>query len=73
MGFNLWRLKMFEDKRFDYGAWFKTLQSFEVNVGAKGYTQDLYFFEKANGLGYKFACDSRVPVVHWDEENQIAW
>ena len=73
MGFNLWRLEMFKDKRFKYGEWFKTEQSFEPNVGAKAYTQDLYFFEKAIGLGYKFACDARVPVVHWDEENQIAW
>jgi hypothetical protein len=73
MGFNLWRLKMFKDKRFTYGEWFKTVQSFEPNVGAKAYTQDLYFFEKAVGLGYKFACDSRVPIVHWDNDNQIAW
>ena len=73
MGFNLWRLKIFEDSRFDYGAWFKTVQSFEPGVGSRGFTQDLYFFEKAVGLGYKFACDARVPVVHWDEENQIAW
>jgi hypothetical protein len=73
MGFNLWRLKMFEDKRFDYGAWFKTEQSFTPGVGAKSYTQDLYFFEKAVGLGYKFACDSRCPVIHWDEVQQIAW
>ncbi|HUD06471.1 MAG TPA: hypothetical protein VMR34_01155 [Candidatus Saccharimonadales bacterium] len=73
MGFNLWRLKMFKDKRFKYGEWFKTMQNFEPNVGVKAYTQDLYFFEKAVGLGYKFACDARVPVVHWDEDNQIAW
>lgn len=73
MGFNLWNLNMFRDKGFEYGKWFKTEQSFEPGVGAKAYTQDLYFFEKAVGLGYKFACDARVPVVHWDEENQKAW
>jgi len=73
MGFNLWRIEMFKDKRFEYGKWFKTEQSFVQGVGAKAYTQDLYFFEKAVGLGYKFACDARVPVVHWDEVNQIAW
>lgn len=73
MGFNLWRLEMFKDERFEYGKWFKTEQSFTPNQGAKAYTQDLYFFEKAVGLGYKFACDARVPVVHWDEENGIAW
>ena len=73
MGFNLWRLEMFRDKRFEYGNWFKTAQEFDPQKGAKAYTQDLYFFEKAVGLGYKFACDSRVKVVHWDEINKIAW
>lgn len=73
MGFNLWRLEMFKDERFEYGKWFKTEQSFTPGQGARAYTQDLYFFEKAVGLGYKFACDARVPVVHWDEQNQIAW
>jgi hypothetical protein len=73
MGFNLWRLEMFKDERFEYGKWFKTEQSFVPGQGAKAYTQDLYFFEKAVGLGYKFACDSRVPVIHWDETNKIAW
>ena len=73
MGFNLWRLEMFRDKRFEYGKWFKTEQSYDPAVGAKAYTQDLYFFEKAVSFGYKFACDSRVPVIHWDEQNQKAW
>lgn len=73
MGFNLWRLEMFKDERFEQGKWFKTEQSYDPAVGARAYTQDLYFFEKAVGFGYKFACDSRVPVVHWDETNQKAW
>jgi len=73
MGFNLWRIEMMRDKRFTYGEWFKTEQSFTPGVGAKAYTQDLFFFEKAVGLGYKFACDARVPVVHWDEANKVAW
>lgn len=73
MGFNLWRLEMFKDKRFEYGKWFVTEQSFKQGEGARAYTQDLYFFEKAVQLGYKFACDARVKVVHWDEENGTAW
>lgn len=73
MGFNLWRLEMFKDERFEYGKWFKTEQSFTEGQGAKAYTQDLYFFEKAVQLGYKFACDARVPVIHWDETNKKAW
>lgn len=71
-GFTLFRTEMFKDKRFEYGQWFKTLQ--EVGPqGAKAYTQDLYFFEKAVGLGYKFACDSRVKVGHYDYENDTMW
>ncbi len=73
MGFNLWNLNMFKDKRFEYGKWFKTEQTYIRDKGVKSYTQDLYFFEKAVQLGYKFACDARVPVIHWDEENQRAW
>lgn len=73
MGFNLWRLEMFRDKGFEYGKWFDTKQEFVPGQGASAYTQDLYFCQKALSLGYKFACDARVPVVHWDEENQKPW
>lgn len=73
MGFNLWRLDMFKDERFEYGKWFKTVAEYDHEKGARFYTQDLHFFEKAVGLGYKFACDARVPVIHWDEKNRIAW
>lgn len=72
MGFNLWRLDMFRDKRFEYGKWFQTLQEWTPQ-GGKAYTQDLYFFEKAKSFGYKFACDSRVKVGHWDAENEVMW
>lgn len=72
MGATLFRTEMFKDKRFEYGKWFETLQ--EVGPqGAKAYTQDLYFFEKAVGLGYKMACDARVKVGHWDQENRKMW
>lgn len=71
-GFTLFRLEMFRDKRFDYGNWFKTLQ--EVGPeGAKAYTQDLWFFQKAIELGYKVACDSRVKVGHYDYDNDVMW
>lgn len=73
MGFNLWKLSMFADKRFKKGHWFKTEQSFEPGRGAKVYTQDLYFFEKAGALGYKFACDTRVRVGHYDINSDIVW
>jgi hypothetical protein len=36
-------------------------------------TQDLYFFQKAREFGYKFACDSRVRVGHYDAASQLMW
>jgi hypothetical protein len=73
MGFTLFRLEMLKDKRFDYGNWFKTKQEIAPGGGAQVYTQDLWFFQKARELGYKFACDARVRVGHYDVNNQIMW
>lgn len=73
MGFTLFRMEMFKDKRFDYGNWFKTKQEVVPGQGAQVYTQDLWFFQKAHELGYKVACDSRVKVGHYDAVNQIMW
>lgn len=73
MGFNLWRIEMFKDKRFKYGKWFETLQTYDPQLGAKAYTQDLKFFEEALGYGYKFACDARIRVGHWDQTNKKMW
>lgn len=73
MGFTLFRTEMFKDERFEYGKWFKTLNEYDPQSGAKAYTQDLYFFEKARALGYKFACDARVKVGHWDQKEKIMW
>jgi hypothetical protein len=35
-------------------------------VGTQVFTQDLYFFNQALPLGYKFAVDTRVKVGHYD-------
>lgn len=68
MGFTLFRMDMFRNPGFEFGQWFKT-------IGEKGayMTQDLYFFKRAQELGYKFACDTRVKVGHYDAENGIIW
>ena len=71
MGFNLWRIDMFKDKKLRK-PWFKTLNEL-TPTGAKMYTQDLYFFEDAGKHGYKFACDTRVRVGHYDFANDIIW
>jgi len=73
MGFTLFRMEMFKDKRFEYGNWFKTKQEVVPGGGAQMMTQDLYFFQKAREMGYKFACDSRVKVGHYDATTQIMW
>ncbi len=73
MGFTLFRMEMLKDKRFEYGEWFKTIQEVTPSGGVTMMTQDLWFFMKAREMGYKFACDSRVRVGHYDAANQIMW
>lgn len=72
MGFTLFRISMLKDPRIPRPL-FHTLQSYEAGIGTKGYTQDLYFFEKAAGWGYKFACDTRVRVGHYDVDQDMVW
>lgn len=72
MGFNLWRLDMFKDTKLRK-PWFVTKQEYIPGVGASAYTQDLYFFEDAAKYGYKFACDTRIKVGHYDFQNDIVW
>lgn len=72
MGFHLYRLSMFKDPKFPR-PFFKTCQDFTPNVGTKVYTQDLYFYEQAGKLGYKFACDTRVKVGHYDATADVVW
>lgn len=61
MGFTLFRLDMFRDKKLTK-PWFKTVQSKEEGSG----TQDLYFFKRARQAGYRVASDNRVKVGHLD-------
>lgn len=68
MGFTLFRLDMFKNPGFEFGQWFKT-----VNDKSNFMTQDLYFFQKAKKLGYKFACDTSCKVGHYDQSNSTIW
>jgi hypothetical protein len=70
MGFTLFKLDMF---RKVPKPWFKTLQEYAPNQGMRAATQDLYFFETASKYGFRYACDTRVRVGHWDNANQIMW
>ena len=71
MGFTMFKTSIFSDERIPK-PWFKTEQSME-NGGVRMYTQDLYFFEKIHGLGYKVACDTRIKVGHYDADNDFIW
>ena len=73
MGFTLFRIEMLKDKRFEYGQWFKTKQEVTPEGAVQMYTQDLWFFQRARELGYKFACDARVRVGHYDAASRVMW
>ena len=72
MGFNLFKLDIFKDPNVPK-PWFKTVQEVISGQGARAYTQDLYFYENAAKAGYKFACDTRVLVGHYDFNADKMW
>jgi hypothetical protein len=69
MGFNLFRLSMFKDKKLRR-PWFKTLTGIE---GTGMGTQDLYFWGDARKYGKRCAIDCSVLVGHYDFANDIVW
>jgi hypothetical protein len=68
MGFNLWRLDMFKDKKLRR-PWFVTKASATEGVG----TQDLYFWNDARKYGYRCAIDCGILVGHHDLSTDITW
>jgi|WetSurMetagenome_2_1015567.scaffolds.fasta_scaffold02468_7 hypothetical protein len=72
MGFTLFKLSMFKDTRLPRPL-FKTMSEYTPGVGCQVFTQDLYFFNNALALGYKFASDNRVKVGHYSPEEDIVW
>lgn len=72
MGFNLFKISMFKDEKIPR-PWFETKQEYVPGKGSKVYTQDLYFYENAGKAGYKFACDTRVKVGHFDAASDVVW
>ena len=67
MGFHLWRMSVFKDKRLK-NPWFKTLCD---SNGA--FTQDLYFWMEAKKHGFRCAIDCDVRVGHYDSKTGINW
>ena len=72
MGFTLFKISVFKDQRLPR-PYFKTLQEYVAGKGARMYTQDLYFFENIQKLGYKVACSTKVRVGHYDSSADIVW
>lgn len=65
MGFNLWRLDMFKDKRLP-----RPLFQTKASVNGVG-TQDLAFWGEARKHGYRCAVDCDVAVGHHDLEGKF--
>jgi hypothetical protein len=63
MGFTLWDMHLFKDKRLRT-PWFKTTQSYTPWQGASAGTQDLEFCARIGELGYRMCVDTRVRVGH---------
>lgn len=70
MGFTLFDMDVFRKVE---PPWFVTQQDYSREVGVKMYTQDLYFFERLRGAGYKVASDTRVKVGHMDVDADFVW
>jgi hypothetical protein len=66
MGFNLFRLSMFKDKKLRR-PWFMT----QTKDGVA--TQDLYFWTDARKHGYRCAIDCSVKVGHYDLSKDVMW
>ena len=65
MGFNLFRMEMFKKMS---KPWFRTVQEKGV-----AFSQDLWFYNNAASYGYKFACDTRIKVGHFDANSGMVW
>jgi hypothetical protein len=63
MGFTLWDMKLFKDKRVG-PPWFYTKQEYIPYQSVNAGTQDLNFCSRAAEFGYRFCVDTRVRVGH---------
>jgi hypothetical protein len=71
MGFTLFKMEIFKDKRLEK-PYFKTCNE-HAEKGTKLYTQDLYFFEQARKLGYRCAVDTKIKVGHLDFKSGVIY
>jgi len=70
MGCSLYRLDLFKQIE---PPWFVTVNDIVPGKGVQGFTQDLFFAEKAKRAGKRFAVDLRVRVGHLDFSSNIVY
>jgi hypothetical protein len=70
MGCGLWRMDLF---RTIPKPWYVTVSDVVEGKGVVGFTQDLFFCERAVRAGKKFATDMRVRVGHMDSATKIVY
>lgn len=63
MGCSLYRMDLFRQLA---APWFVTVADVIEGKGAQGFTQDLYFCQRARQAGKRFGVDMRVRVGHLD-------
>jgi hypothetical protein len=70
MGCALWRMDLFRDIP---PPWYVTVADVVPGKGIQGFTQDLYFSERAVRSGKRFAVDMRVRVGHLDINTGVVY
>jgi hypothetical protein len=70
MGCSLYRLDLFRQIE---PPWFVTVNDIVEGKGVQGFTQDLFFCEKAKRAGKRFGVDLRVRVGHLDEASGVVY
>jgi len=70
MGCSLYRLDLFKQIE---PPWFVTVNDIVEGKGVQGFTQDLFFCEKAKRAGKRFGVDLRVRVGHLDFASGVVY
>jgi len=70
MGCSLYKTELFKDIE---APWFVTVADIVPGKGVQGFTQDLYFCERAKRRGKRFGVDMRVKVGHLDPATGIVY
>lgn len=70
MGCTLFRMDLFRKLE---PPWFVTVSDVVEGKGTVGFTQDLFFMERAKRAGCRFAVDCRVKVGHLDPASGVVY